>query len=135
MKNNILLISDNFDLSQKISNKLVLLRDCDKISTSDFKEAVSIINSTNPGLIFIDGAGDKNSISSLVKFIKSKNISQILVTSAVDYDFIMTLYDEGLDDYISENSDAADYLIKSVNLLKKHSESQNLTERSFVLKN
>ena len=80
-----------------------MLRDCDKISTSDFKEAVSIINSTNPGLIFIDGAGDKNSISSLVKFIKSKNISQILVTSAVDYDFIMTLYDEGLDDYISEN--------------------------------
>ena len=135
MKNNILLISDNFDLSQKISNKLVLLRDCDKISISDFKEAVSIINSTNPGLIFIDGAGDKNSISFLVKFIKSKNISQILVTSAVDYDFIMTLYDEGLDDYISENSDAADYLIKSVNLLKKHSESQIGQRNNLILQN
>ena len=131
MKNNILLISDNLEISKILGKKLVLLRSCDEIKVSDYENAYSTAGELNPSLIFLHESKKRALTEDLLSILKTKcvNSSIILVVENIDTDFIMSMYDSGIDDYILSNADASEVLIKSVNLMKQK------VERDISLRN
>ena len=120
MKNNILLISNNTNVSKDLGKKLVLLRNCDIIKSVDFNEALSILDSESCYIIFLYSNSDYALIEEQLKAIKIKSSksSVILVLDKEDADFIMGMYDLGIDGYLLVNSNPAEVLIKTVNLIK-----------------
>lgn len=137
INNNILLITDNEKISKVLSEKLVLLRSFDEIVVTDFENAYSSLSAVNPSVIFLNESGKREAAVKYLNHIKTKfpQTVVILVADNYDVDFIMSMYDLGIDDYILENTAPADILIKAVNALKQSSTKKNAERNKNLLIN
>ena len=120
--NNILLISEDNNATELILNKLVLLRDNDKITICEsFKETKKILqNSTCCVALLYANSKDQDTAIKTIDTIKTskQDVEIILVTDNVNSEFILKAYDAGIYDYIPIDAESFDYAIKTINCFK-----------------
>lgn len=120
MNNNILLISDDENIKNQLTNQLVLLRNSDKITTCPTKEAKKIIENSSYCVIILYTDNNDNFTLKLIKNIKEikPEAQLILYLSEIESDYILKAYDTGIYDYISTNTENWEILIKVINCFK-----------------
>lgn len=120
--NNILLISENAEATELILNKLVLLRDNDKIEIcNNYKETKKALqNSLCCVVLLYANINDQDSVIKSIRTIKDtkQDIEIILIPSDINSEFILKAYDEGIYDYITLESENFDFAIKTINCFK-----------------
>lgn len=102
MKNNsILIISNNAEIGNQISNKIKLLRECDTIKIVSYIEAISALNSTQPSMIILYCS--KTDSVGIVKEIRNINaldkVPIIFVMDNLVEDILFYAFDNGIDDF------------------------------------
>ena len=105
-KNNILLITDDENLSKVLVKKLIFLRKTDSVIVSNYADAVINYKSALPEIILVhEDLDKKNTINLLSELNKiDESISAILLVNSYDGEFILNAYDAGIVDFTSVNS-------------------------------
>lgn len=123
-ESNVILITNEANISNILRPKLVLLRGIDSISTSTYGDALKSIKSYIPDTILIYCADEKSECLALIKKIKTdeitKNSTIMLVVNEYDQDFVLSAYDEGISDYLTLKDDDAEILMRTIWSLKKN---------------
>lgn len=134
-KNNILLITDDENLSKVLVKKLIFLRKTDSVIVSNYADAVINYKSALPEIILVhEDLDKKNTINLLSELNKiDESISAILLVNSYDGEFILNAYDAGIVDFTSVNSADFELVIRSVNNLKTASLKHSLTRNSRLL--
>lgn len=119
--NNILLISEDENATELILNKLVLLRDNDKITKCNCKETKKALqNSLYCVVLLYADIKEQESIFKTIKTIKeTKPDSEIiLIPNDINTELILKAYDAGIYDYIPIDAESFDFVIKTINCYK-----------------
>lgn len=119
--NNILLISEDENATELILNKLVLLRDNDKITKCNYKETKKALqNSLYCVVLLYADIKEQELIFKTIKTIKeTKPDSEIiLIPNDINTDLILKAYDAGIYDYIPIDAESFDFVIKTINCYK-----------------
>lgn len=120
--NNILLISENTEATELILNKLVLLRDNDKIEIcNNYKETKKALqNSLCCVVLLYANINDQESVIKSIRTIKDtkQDIEIILIPSDINSEFILKAYDAGIYDYVPIDAESFDFVIKTINCYK-----------------
>ncbi len=115
MKNNsILIISNNEEVSDIISGKIKLLRECDKIKKVNYIETISELNNAQPTLIILyKGKTDTIGIVKEIRKIKSLNkVPIIFVMDKLEEESLFYAFDNGIDDFFFMDDTDAIILIR-----------------------
>lgn len=119
--NNILLISEDENATELILNKLVLLRDNDKITKCNCKETKKTLqNSLYCVVLLYADIKEQESIFKTIKTIKeTKPDSEIiLIPNDINTELILKAYDAGIYDYVPIDAESFDFVIKTINCYK-----------------
>ncbi len=119
--NNILLISEDENATELILNKLVLLRDNDKITKCNCKETKKALqNSLYCVVLLYADIKEQESIFKTIKTIKEiKPDSEIiLIPNDINTELILKAYDAGIYDYVPIDAESFDFVIKTINCYK-----------------
>lgn len=119
--NNILLISEDENATELILNKLVLLRDNDKITKCNYKETKKALqNSLYCVVLLYADIKEQELIFKTIKTIKeTKPDSEIiLIPNDVNTELILKAYDSGIYDYVPIDAESFDFVIKTINCYK-----------------
>lgn len=119
--NNILLISEDENATELILNKLVLLRDNDKITKCNCKETKKALqNSLYCVVLLYADIKEQESIFKTIKTIKeTKPDSEIiLIPNDINTELILKAYDAGIYDYVPIDAECFDFVIKTINCYK-----------------
>lgn len=119
--NNILLISEDENATELILNKLVLLRDNDKITKCNCKETKKALqNSLYCVVLLYADIKEQESIFKTIKTIKeTKPDSEIiLIPNDINTELILKAYDAGIYDYVPIDAESFDFVIKTINCYK-----------------
>lgn len=119
--NNILLISEDENATELILNKLVLLRDNDKITKCNYKETKKALqNSLYCVVLLYADIKEQESIFKTIKTIKeTKPDSEIiLIPNDINTELILKAYDAGIYDYVPIDAESFDFVIKTINCYK-----------------
>lgn len=119
--NNILLISEDENTTELILNKLVLLRDNDKITKCNCKETKKALqNSLYCVVLLYADIKEQELIFKTIKTIKeTKPDSEIiLIPNDINTELILKAYDAGIYDYVPIDAESFDFVIKTINCYK-----------------
>lgn len=119
--NNILLISEDENATELILNKLVLLRDNDKITKCNYKETKKALqNSLYCVVLLYADIKEQELLFKTIKTIKeTKPDSEIiLIPNDVNTELILKAYDAGIYDYVPIDAESFDFVIKTINCYK-----------------
>lgn len=119
--NNILLISEDEEITELILKKLVLLRDNDKIATCSYKEAKKALqNSLCCVVLLYADIKEQDATLKTIKTIKEvkPDVEIILIPNDTNSEFVIKAYDCGIYDYIPIDAESFDYVIKTINCFK-----------------
>lgn len=136
---NILLITDEDSVAEKILSKLVLLRDSDSIAVCDYKMARRILENSGVAIVIVHDCGDSEKTLKLINSIKSPDHEIILLVNNYDQEFILKAYDCGVSDYFSTESEPYEMLIRTVNCFRlralkvQHCRNLSLLEHLVVV--
>lgn len=121
--NNILLITNSEEVSEGFAANLMLLRAEDEVKLCDYDLADEILENSTCGLVILHETSSQDLTLELVQNIKklASNAELILLLNNMDYDFVLTAYDAGVNDYFLTSANSAEILIKTVNSLKNSS--------------
>lgn len=138
-ENNIILITNDNNVSETLKPKLVLLREVDDILTTNYAEAVEKVSSSLPEVVLLYCNKEKEECLKLIKKIRSdekiKNISILLILEKYDQDFLLSAYDETITDYLTIDADDAEILIRTIWCLKEYSNKITLVKHNNLLEN
>jgi DNA-binding response OmpR family regulator len=135
--NNIILVTDDNNISNTLKPKLVLLREVDDILTTSYSEAVNKIKNILPETVLIYCSVEKNECLAIIKEIrtneKTKNISIILILDKYNQDFVLNAYDENITDFLTIDSDDAEILIRTIWGMRKNANMATLCKQRSLL--
>lgn len=132
---NILLITNTKDIIDAFADKLALLRNGDQISYCDYEDAPDIVFANHPDIVILHEHDNFEKTLGLIKYIKTKNCSILLMVNKYSRNNVLDAYDEGIDDYFYANSDPSEILIRIVNCIKKQNCDFKISEyRNFLQK-
>lgn len=131
---NILLVTNEESITKDFPNKLILLRETDDLSYCDYEDAPDIVFTDKPDIVIVHEHKEKDKTLNLIKYIKTQIDSVLLLINNYDRNFILSAYDEGIDDYFGINSDASEISIRTVNCIKKDNLKKNINRYSNYLK-
>ena len=137
MKNNsILIISNDNQVSEIISTKIKLLRECDNIQSVNYIETISALNLMCPNLIILyKGKTDSIGILKEIRKIKSLNkVPIIFVMDKPDEEALFYAFDNGIDDFFFLNDSDAIILIRIFLTLQKSVLYQQIDVNEEILK-
>lgn len=142
-ENNIILITNDNNITNILKPKLVLLREVDNIVTTTYAQAVAKIKEVIPETVLIYCSVEKDDCLQIVKAIKTdakiKNVSILLILDKYDQDFVLNAYDENITDYLTLEADDAEILIRTIWCLRENetmtaaSKRYNLLQRIGVI--
>lgn len=132
--NNILLITNDTSTIETFDDKLVLLREADRLSYCDYEDAPDVIFENNHDIVIVQEHENKEKSLNLIKYIKDKCPNIILLINSYDRDFVLSAYDEGISDYFSVKSDASEMLIRVINCIKKSNLEKDISRYKKYLK-
>lgn len=119
--NNILLISEDENATELILNKLVLLRDNDKITKCNCKETKKALqNSLYCVVLLYADIKEQELIFKTIKTIKETKLDSeiILIPNDINTELILKAYDAGIYDYVPIDAESFDFVIKTINCYK-----------------
>lgn len=123
VESNIILITNNEDVTEVLKPKLVLLREVDNILPTKYSEAIEQIKNILPEVVLIYCSKEKDECLELINQIKTdekiKRTSILLVIDDYDQDFLLSAYDENIADYFTVNADDAEILMRTIWCIKK----------------
>ncbi len=125
--NNILLITDDTATIEAFDDKLMLLRESDRVSYCDYEDAPDIVFENRYDLAIVHENTDRAKTLGLIKYIKEHCRNIILLINNYDRDFVLSAYDEGIDDYFCAKSDPSEMLIRVINCIKKTNLKNEIT--------
>lgn len=131
---NILLVTNEESITKDFPNKLILLRETDDLSYCDYEDAPDIVFTDKPDIVIVHEHNEKDKTLNLIKYIKTQIDSVLLLINNYDRNFILSAYDEGIDDYFGINSDASEISIRTVNCIKKDNLKKTINRYSNYLK-
>ena len=118
----ILLISDDENKTSEIASKLIFLRACDKVLCTDYKNAFRDLKACSPDIVLICEGNSKDETLEYIKRINSnKNICIITVPVSYDADFILACIDSGASDFIKEDAEDFEFVVRIVKHIEYHS--------------
>ncbi|MBR5554732.1 hypothetical protein IKU74_01840 [bacterium] len=126
MENNkILLISDNSEITQAFIEKLVLLRKFDELAILTDLEFCENVQNYSPSVVFLVESVDREITVQNIDLIKKsyENVSIIMIPLEKNYDFILSMYDRGVCDYIFSDTHPAEVLVKTINAIKLNNQA------------
>ncbi len=137
-ENNLIFITNDNNITGMLKPKLVLLREVDDISTTNYSEAFEKIIEVFPETILIYCSEEKKECLELIRKIRSqektRNISILLIIDKYNQDFILNAYDENITDYLLITADDAEILIRTIWCLKKNAIMTKFTKQHGLLK-
>lgn len=118
--NNILLITDRKDVADLVTDKLVLLRDNDKISVCNTSNIKKVLTNSLYKVVILHESDDNQETLKNISTIKNlkNDIEIILLLNNTDPRFIVEAYDTGIYDYFTTDSDDYEMLIKTINCFR-----------------
>lgn len=120
---NIILITNDQEVTQNLKPKLILLREIDNILTFNYSDAHANIKEICPEVVLLYCDEEKNDCLNMIKEIRSdeslKTTSVLLITKKYDKDFILSAFDEDITDYLTINACDAEILMRVILCLKK----------------
>lgn len=135
--NNLILISDSDDVKQKMQGNLVLLRRADKIRFVTYENAPDMLYNMNSDVIILHENELRQKTINLIKYIRCKknfsNTNIILLLNKFDQNFILSAYDEGVEDYFMLESEPSEMLIRTINCMKKSGLKRKIKNLEFYL--
>ena len=118
-KNSILLISDDKEFLTTAEQKLIFLRNSDAVVCSDYKNAEINVELSAANIILIHENSDKRKTLEIINSLKENpGLTLMLVVNDYDKEFILQVYDAGMDDFILAVDDDFEYVIRVVNNIK-----------------
>ncbi len=128
--NTVLLITNNEDIKASLEKNLVLLREEDGLLSADYDSAPDIIYDKKPDIVLVHEFEQRDRTIGIIKYLKEKRVFEntniILIVDRYDRDFILSAYDEGIDDYITRESDPSEMLIRVINCIKKSEKNKEI---------
>ncbi len=135
--NTIILITNKEEVEKTLSRNLVLLRESDTILASSYEEAPDVVYDKRPDIIIVHEHEDREKTINIIKYLKEKrifdNVNIILLVEKYDRDFILSAYDEGIDDYFLTTSDPSEMLIRLINCIKKSERNKQFKSLKYYL--
>src|SRR5574344_1469256 len=133
-EHNLVLITQNDDITELVNPKLALLRSFDKIVSCKYQKALDVIEKSNPNSVIIHADEEKKTLD-LIKKIKSfkPQMPLILLLDEYNRDFIINCFDEKIDDYMVLKSDDTDFLMRVIWSMKKNALAQKNKEYFEIL--
>ena len=120
-KGSILIISNDKEIGEQIQGKLKLLRECDASTIVPNKEAMSVLNSTQPSIIIVYNSDSDN--IGIVKEIRSMKaldkVPVLFVMDSFEQEQLMFAFDNGIDDFFFMNDDDSVILMRVLLVLQK----------------
>ena len=118
--NNILLITDNDDVAKEVTEKLVLLRENDKISVCGTAYIKKVLTNSLYRIVILHETDDNDITLKLISQIKStkEDAEIILLLNYTNPQLIVNAYDNGIYDYMTTDSDDFEMLIKTINCFR-----------------
>lgn len=137
-ESNIILITNDDNVAQILKPKLVLLREIDNILLIRYEEALENVRNLLPEVVLLYcGENEKDRCLDVIKQIKSddktKSTSILLVINEYNQDFVLSSYDENIDDFLTLNTDDAEILMRTIWCIKKSSLSTKLKKQNKLL--
>ncbi|MCM1340105.1 MAG: hypothetical protein NC191_10580 [Muribaculaceae bacterium] len=120
LRSNLLLITDDSNVSRLILDKLVLLRSNDAIETCNYKDYKKLIEKNPYYVVILHQSEDDSFTLKTIKNIKdiSPEIEILLLLNGTNKELVLNSYDNGIFDYIYTGSEDYEMLIKTVNCFK-----------------
>lgn len=131
---NILLVTNNENIIETFSKKLVLLRSSDRMSCCDYEDAPDIVFANHPDIVILHEQENFDKTLNLIKYIKTQNGNVLLLIDKYSRDNILNAYDNGIDDYFAMTSDPSEILIRIINCIKKQNTGTKIYEYENQLK-
>ncbi len=117
---NILLVTNNKKTVDTFAGKLILLRNTDRVAYCDYADAPDIVFANNPDLVILHENPDFNKTLNLIKYIKTRNCSILLLIDNYNRNNVLNAYDEGIDDYFLTTSDPSEISIRTINCIRNN---------------
>lgn len=128
-ENNIVLISSNEDFSEKLAEKIILLRKTDKIITSGYTSALKTVMENSASVVLLHADGHDKTIN-MINQIKEYS-SVVLLTD--DDNLVLDAYDAGITDFCSTNAEDFELVIRIVNCIKNANNNLKLSRARRIL--
>lgn len=136
-ESNIILITNDNEVTNILKPKLVLLREIDNILTTAYSNAIENIENIIPETILIYCGKEKDECLKLIRQIRTnertKTISILLVVKNYEQDFVLSAYDENISDFMDLNVDEVEVLMRTLWCMKKNSYISTINKRNSLL--
>ena len=117
----VILITCNDEIKVSVKNNLGLLRSSDSFTVIDFQNAVETLQSIRPDVILLNG--EKDNILRVLDFIKTlptcDDISILLLLDEPDTEFVLKVFDLGVNDYCLLSEHSSDLVLRIFNAIKR----------------
>ncbi len=135
--NTVLIVSDKEDVVNQISQKLVLLRNLDKVKSSTIEEAKNTLDDFKPNVIILHCENnDKQSLELIKKVKKSskfKNTPILFVNENCSREIVIEAFDAGISDIIFMPIIDYELLIRTIWCLQKNELNLNIESKTNFL--
>ncbi len=120
--NTIILITDYEEIKLKMQENLVLLRESDRLLSVNYENAPDVLYELRPDIVILHEHEKHEKTIGIIKYLKERRIFSnsniLLLTNMYDKEFILEAYDEGINDYITLQSEPSEILIRIINSIK-----------------
>ena len=122
--NTVVIVSDKEELIKQVSQKLVLLRNLDKIKSCSIEEAQNMFEGFSPNTFILHCERNNPSALNLIKKIKQnelyKNIPILLINDSCSRETIIEAFDSGISDVLFMPIIDYELLIRTIWCLQKN---------------
>ena len=130
----VLIISENKNIAELLSSKLILLRKSDGVQIIKYSD-VEKISKENIGVIFV--CSEEKKYLDILQKIKSnnalKNSTIILVMPEYNQEVILNSYELGVDDFLTQNCEDAEVLARSMLAINKFEMRKEIRKNNELL--
>ncbi len=135
--NTVIIISDKQEFISQISQKLVLLRNLDKVASCTIEEVQSVFDTVNPNVIILHCVNNNVSALNLIKKIKKHenygNVPILFVNENCSRETVIEAFDNGVSDILFMPVIDYELLIRVIWCLQKNETAMCIESRTNFL--
>lgn len=130
----ILLVSDDNEIIEAISEKLVFMRSDDDVIISSYEQAMQNSNLSSSEIVLVcEDEKNKKTINLISKLKEKTNLSVILVCKTDNKKLILSAIDAGVDNYMVMPIEDYELVVRAVNTIKNNSIKNNNERNTKIL--
>jgi len=138
LKNNILLITENYRLAQKIRSKIILLRNTDNFNILESENTFSEIKEKEPSIILyhLTKYNEEDFLVFIQKIKQSQDFKTcpvILLYDQINEDILCSAFELGIADFVSTKATETELTVRTIWAIKKLEKEIELQKNSRIL--